>query len=690
LHIPDGYLSPETCGVFGAGMIPVFAAAGRRVRRVVKTRYVPLLAIGAAYSFLVMMLNVPIPDGTTAHAVGAVLIGVVLGPEAAIIAVGTALAIQALFFGDGGVLTYGANAFNMAFVSTVVGYVGVYRPLTRRLSLTSPRRAFAAGLASYVGLCAAALCTAVELGVQPDLFRTASGAPLYAPYHLTQTIPAMLLAHVTVAGGVEFALTVGVILYLQRANLPILRINHPTVPDGEFDAMALPERAAPRIRWWYALAPIAALALVTPLGLAYNSGAFGEDNVHAHGARFLQRNHLAAIPAGLNRYAGFWHHALFNGYDFSHDRHPAVGYVVSAFAGASLIALVLLALFGVARLVEKHRARRRLPAGTPAVSPALAVPNAPRAASAGRGRPTPGWLLTSEVGLCPCACIGKRAKGSFVQKTLSGAATAMRQAMFGDQIATGPGLLQRIDARVKLLTVLGLLVGAALLRNLPVLLGLYGLTLALAVVSNLKLSFFFKRVWLFIPLFSGVVVLPATLNLVTRGHIVIPLGHWWFGHRVGITSQGLHAAALLVSRVAVSISLVVLLTLTTPWARLMTALRALYVPRMFIQVMGMAYRYIFHLLGSVDDMYTARRSRMVGAETDVTAGRSFVAAAAGALIGKAHGLSEEVYLAMVSRGYTGEAVTLDTFRLRALEAVWAGACILTLAAALGIDRALGR
>ena len=171
MHIPDGYLSPETCAGFGAVMVPVWATAARRVRKVVKSRYVPLLALGAAYCFLVMMFNVPIPDGTTAHAVGAVLVAVLLGPWAAVIAVSIALAIQALFFGDGGVLAFGANCFNMAFVMPMVGY-GVYLLLTRRSSLTAPRRAVAAGIGGYVGLNVAALCAAIEFGLQPALFHT--------------------------------------------------------------------------------------------------------------------------------------------------------------------------------------------------------------------------------------------------------------------------------------------------------------------------------------------------------------------------------------------------------------------------------------------------------------------------------------------------------------------------------------
>src|ERR1700748_3984829 len=130
MHIPDGYLSPETCAVMYGASAPFWVLAAKRVRKVVKTRYVPLLALGAAYCFLVMMFNVPVPDGTTAHAVGAVLVAVLLGPWAAVIAVSVALAIQALFFGDGGVLAFGANCFNMALVMPVTGYA-VYRLLSR-------------------------------------------------------------------------------------------------------------------------------------------------------------------------------------------------------------------------------------------------------------------------------------------------------------------------------------------------------------------------------------------------------------------------------------------------------------------------------------------------------------------------------------------------------------------------------
>jgi cobalt/nickel transport system permease protein len=265
---------------------------------------------------------------------------------------------------------------------------------------------------------------------------------------------------------------------------------------------------------------------------------------------------------------------------------------------------------------------------------------------------TPAWLVEGQVGLCPCGCIGRRKKGSFIDKTLGGASRLLREAMFAEDVAAQRGLLQRIDPRVKVLAALVLLVATALVHHLPVLVGCYLGTLLLAAASGLSIGFFIKRVWLFIPIFTGIVVLPATKSFITPGHVVIPLGTW-FGHHVGVTRQGLSGAGIIVVRVATSISIVVLLTLTTVWTRLLSALRSLLVPRLFVAVLAMTYRYLFHLLNAVTDMYTARKARTVGRD-DMADGRRFVSASAGALFGKAIALSDEVHMAMISRGYRGE------------------------------------
>jgi cobalt/nickel transport system permease protein len=349
LHIPDGYLSPATCAVTGAVMVPVVGVACARSKRLAEGREAPLMALGAAYSFLVMMFNVPVPDGTTAHAVGGVLVAIVLGPWAAVVCVSVALTIQALFFGDGGVLALGANALNMAFVMPFAGH-GVYRLLARSTSLTSKRRALAAGLGGYAGINAAALLAAIELGLQPTLFHSADGTPLYAPFHLSQTIPAMALAHLTVAGFAELALTAGIVAYLQRTNLPLLRINHRGVVDTDAELAPRPARPA----WHWGLAGVAVMAALTPLGLLAPGGAYGED---APADLDLAKYHLDAIPSGLARYSDFWRHTLLSDYGFASGGHASLGYWLSALIGVLAIGAGIFVLVGALRLLTGARRR---------------------------------------------------------------------------------------------------------------------------------------------------------------------------------------------------------------------------------------------------------------------------------------------------------------------------------------------
>ena len=214
MHIPDGYLGPATSGAFYAVMVPLWVAASRIVKKTLKAKQVPLLAIGAAFSFVIMMFNVPIPGGSTGHAVGGVLVAILLGPWAAMIAITVALVIQALLFGDGGITAIGANCFNMAVVLPFVGY-GVYR-LLGGATVNSSRRVVAAFVAGYVGINVAALLAGVEFGLQPHLCHTAAGQSLYCPYGLKIAVPAMAGEHLLVFGWVEALVTALVIKYLQK------------------------------------------------------------------------------------------------------------------------------------------------------------------------------------------------------------------------------------------------------------------------------------------------------------------------------------------------------------------------------------------------------------------------------------------------------------------------------------------
>jgi cobalt/nickel transport system permease protein len=349
MHVPDGYVSPQTCVVSFAAAVPLWAVASRRVTQVVKTKDVPLLAMFSAFTFLVMMFNIPIPDGTSAHAVGAVVVAIVLGPWAAMLAVSVALLFQALLFGDGGVLSYGVNVLTMAVIMPFVG-VWAYRALAGRSALDSRRRTLAAGFGGYVGINAAGLATAVVLGLQPLLFHTADGTALYSPYRLGQTIPAMALAHLTVAGAAEAILTAGVIAYLVRNDVQRLVRTHPGLPSTAV-VLAAPRR--PRFQPGKAAAGVvAALVLLAPLGLLAPGGAFAEE---APADLDLRALGLRAVPVGLDRLNGFWSHALLADYGFADGQDRVLAYWLSALVG---IVVVGAAVYLLGRLAVTVSGRR--------------------------------------------------------------------------------------------------------------------------------------------------------------------------------------------------------------------------------------------------------------------------------------------------------------------------------------------
>jgi cobalt/nickel transport system permease protein len=215
MHIPEGYLGPQTYGAAYAVMVPFWIIAGRKLRRTLSARRVPLLAVGAALSFVVMMFNVPIPGGSPGHATGAPLIAILLGPWAAVLAVSVVLAVQAVLFGDGGITALGANCFNMAVAMPFVSY-WVYRAVSVGARAQSPRRIVAAALGAYLGLNVAAVTTAFMFGIQPAIASGPDGRALYCPFGLGLAVPVMAAEHLLIFGFVEAAVTALAIAYLAR------------------------------------------------------------------------------------------------------------------------------------------------------------------------------------------------------------------------------------------------------------------------------------------------------------------------------------------------------------------------------------------------------------------------------------------------------------------------------------------
>ena len=250
-----------------AAVAPAWVHSVKKVKAEIPKEKMVMLGVGAAFSFLAMMFNIPLPGGTTGHAVGGTLIALMLGPEAACISVTIALLVQALLFGDGGILAFGANCFNMAFVLPFTGYY-IYKAIAGTLGADLPgapksKRMIAAGVGSYLGINAAALCAAIEFGIQPLLFKAADGTPLYCPYSLSVSIPAMMIGHLTIFGLAEVIFTVALYAFMDRTSQGDLYANNDTVSASKANL------AAPLIL-------IAVLIAATPLGLIASGTAWGE------------------------------------------------------------------------------------------------------------------------------------------------------------------------------------------------------------------------------------------------------------------------------------------------------------------------------------------------------------------------------------------------------------------------------
>lgn len=219
MHIPDGYLSPQTYVPLYGVFVATAAVAVKKVEKKIDKKTIPYLGMAAAFSFLIMMFNVPIPGGSTGHAVGGAIIALLFGPWVAFISVSVALIIQALVFGDGGITAIGANCINMALIMPFVAW-GIFK-LVSGNSRSIARLNLASFLAGYVSLNVAALVTAIEFGIQPLIAHGADGNPLYAPYPLKVAVPAMVVEHLFF-GVVEGLVTLVIFRYFYKNQREII------------------------------------------------------------------------------------------------------------------------------------------------------------------------------------------------------------------------------------------------------------------------------------------------------------------------------------------------------------------------------------------------------------------------------------------------------------------------------------
>lgn len=305
MHLPDGFLDARTALLStGAAAVGVGIAL-RQVRTSLQPRQMPLLGLAAAFVFAAQMLNFPVLGGTSGHLIGGVLTAVLLGPSAAVIVIACVLIVQCLMFSDGGLVSLGANVFNMGIVSVCGGFL-VFRLVRRAIHMEENRATvFAAAFAAWCGTVLASLSCAGQIAW--------SGT---APWALV--FPAMANVHMLI--GVGEGLATGLIVQAVLRRRPELvagaRENQPRVARGFLG---------------YGLLLSAGLALfVAPFACPWPDG-------------------LDSVARAL----GFEHHATYAGprAPFAEYRFPWVGSATAATAIAGLIGTVLafVAAYALAR-----------------------------------------------------------------------------------------------------------------------------------------------------------------------------------------------------------------------------------------------------------------------------------------------------------------------------------------------------
>ena len=271
----------------------------------------------------------------------------------------------------------------------------------------------------------------------------------------------------------------------------------------------------------------------------------------------------------------------------------------------------------------------------------------------------------------------KSARNSgFIDRSLVSVLSFLKTSLFAEEHVLKGGFLQLLDARIKILTFAFFIIATLLAKSILVVLCLYLLCLFLAVISKINLGFFLKRTWVFIPLFSLFIALPALFSNFTPGEQL--LSFKVASLTLVITLPGALTVLLFVLRVATAVSFGVLLSITMRHFALLKVLRIFGIPQAFTMVLGMSYRYIYLFIGIIENTYLAIKSR-VGTIRHYKKGQQIVAWNIAFLWARSYQLNEDVYKAMLSRGYSGEPAVWDDFRIRLKDWLW-----LIFAAAVGV------
>lgn len=229
-----------------------------------------------------------------------------------------------------------------------------------------------------------------------------------------------------------------------------------------------------------------------------------------------------------------------------------------------------------------------------------------------------------------------------------------------EPLPTRDSPLARRDPRWRLAAFGLAVLGVALLQHAPAVAGALGVAVVLALVGRMPGAWFRARLTLFLfALLPFLIVVPFVVDRGDR------LWEWRFLH---ITDAGLAVGAALAAKALALVTLALTLLIAAPIHVTLAAAARLGVPRLFVHLTLLTYRYVFLLL---DELARLRIALRVRGFRNAMTGHAYrtVGQVAGTLIVRGADRADRVAQAMRCRGFDGRFHTLDIYRTRPADVV---------------------
>jgi len=285
--------------------------------------------------------------------------------------------------------------------------------------------------------------------------------------------------------------------------------------------------------------------------------------------------------------------------------------------------------------------------------------------------------LVQPVNDQPSLAKAKGTRLSFLDKTIMNSATAIKSIYVQAENASKENFIQRINPHVKLILLIYVILIISIVSHPAAQLIIAIFIFSLYIVARLKIFGVYKKIFFLAVIFGFIVVLPASLNIITPGKIIFnivtlnkPLHFWIYTipQNIGFTENGFKVVSLIFLRILNSVSFAMLIVFTTSFPAFIKSFKILGIPDTFLMIISLAYKYIFILSRTIEEIYFALKSRLTGniknsSIREVISGRIFF------IFKKSMIIYESTYCAMVSRGYQGKVLLHSQKKLTAIDFV---------------------